>query len=36
MQIKYITQEQQINKPNNEDDLKNLANESNIPFNIIE
>ena len=36
MQIKYITQEQPINKPNNEDDLKNLANESNIPFNIIE
>ena len=36
MQIKYITQEQPINKPNNEDDLKNLANESDIPFNIIE
>ena len=36
MQIKYITQEQPINKPSNEDDLKNLANESDIPFNIIE
>ena len=36
MQIKYITQEQQINKSSNEDDLKNLANESDIPFNIIE
>ena len=36
MQIKYLTQEQQISQTSNEDDLKNLANKSDIPFNVID
>ena len=36
MQIKYINGEAQAHKITNEEDLQNLANESDIPFNIIE
>ena len=35
MQIKYITQNNQVQQVSSEDTLKNLANESDIPFNII-
>ena len=36
MQIKYITQNSQVHQMTNEENLKNLASESEIPFNIIE
>ena len=36
MQIKYITQDNQAQQMNQEESLQNLANESDIPFNIIE
>ena len=36
MQIKYINGNNQVHKLTNEEDLKNLANQSDIPFNIIE
>ena len=36
MQIKYINATNNVHKMTNEEDLKNLANESDIPFNIIE
>jgi DNA polymerase-3 subunit gamma/tau len=36
MQIKYITPNIQVQEMSKEDNLKNLANESDIPFNIIE
>ena len=36
MQIKYITQNNQIHKMTREENLQNLANESDIPFNVIE
>ena len=36
MQIRYITTAQEINEVTNEESLKNLANESDIPFNIID
>lgn len=36
MQIKYINGNNQVHKLTNEEDLQNLANESDIPFNIIE
>ena len=37
MQIKYISNTQNVEvKPSVEENLKNLANESDIPFNIIE
>ena len=36
MQIKYITNPQEVQQKNVEDDLKDLANQSDIPFNIIE
>ena len=36
MQIKYITQNNQVHQMTNEEDLQNLANQSDIPFNIIE
>ncbi len=36
MQIKYITQENQEHQKTKEENLKNFANESNIPFHIIE
>lgn len=35
MQIKYITQNNQVVQPTGEETLKNLATESDIPFNII-
>ena len=36
MQIKYITQNNQVHQMTTEEDLQNLANQSDIPFNIIE
>jgi DNA polymerase-3 subunit gamma/tau len=36
MQIKYITQNSEVHQMSQEEDLQNLANESDIPFNIIE
>ena len=36
MQIKYINVNNQVHKLTNEEDLQNLANQSDIPFNIIE
>ena len=36
MQIKYISQNNNVHKMTNEENLKNLANESDIPFNVIE
>ncbi len=36
MQIKYITTPQEIPTRNAREDLQNLANESDIPFNVIE
>lgn len=36
MQIKYITQNNQVHQMTGEENLQNLANESDIPFNIIE
>ena len=36
MQIKYINGNNEVHKLTNEEDLQNLANESDIPFNIIE
>ena len=36
MQIKYISQNNNVHKITNEENLKNLANESDIPFNVIE
>ena len=36
MQIKYITQNNQVHQMTNEEDLQNLANQSDIPFSIIE
>ena len=36
MQIKYITPNSQVKTITQEENLQNLANESNIPFNIIE
>ena len=36
MQIKYINGNTEIHKLTNEEDLQNLANQSDIPFNIIE
>lgn len=36
MQIKYITNPQEVQTKNVEDDLKNIANESDIPFNVID
>ena len=36
MQIKYIVPEQNTHKVTREENLQNLANESDIPFNIIE
>lgn len=36
MQIKYLTQTEKQHQLTNEESLQNLANESNIPFNIIE
>lgn len=36
MQIKYIVPEQNIHKVTREENLQNLANESDIPFNIID
>lgn len=36
MQIKYITQNNQVHQMTQEENLQNLANQSDIPFNIIE
>ena len=36
MQIKYISGESKISKPSSEENLQNLANNSDIPFKIIE
>ena len=36
MQIKYITQNNQIHQMTGEENLQNLANESDIPFHVIE
>jgi len=36
MQIKYIVANMQVNKVTKEESLQNLANESDIPFNIVE
>ena len=36
MQIKYITQNNQVHQMTGEENLKNLANESDIPFHVIE
>ena len=36
MQIKYLTQERQERQMTNEENLQNFANQSDIPFNIIE
>lgn len=36
MQIKYITQEHQVHEMTAQENLQNLANESDIPFHIIE
>ena len=36
MQIKYISQNNSVHQMTNEENLKNLANESDIPFNVIE
>ncbi len=36
MQIKYLAQPNQAHVPTNEENLQNLANEADIPFNIIE
>ena len=36
MQIKYITKEQNVINKNIKNDLKNIANDSDIPFNIID
>jgi DNA polymerase-3 subunit gamma/tau len=36
MQIKYISQEQQSHSMTNEENLQNFANQSDIPFNIID
>ena len=36
MQIKYLAQPNQAHIPTNEENLQNLANEADIPFNIIE
>ena len=36
MQIKYISGNNSVHKVTNEESLKNLANESDIPFNVIE
>ena len=35
MQIKYINNNNQVHQITNEENLQNLANESDIPFNII-
>ena len=36
MQIKYITQNNQVHQMTGEENLQNLANESDIPFHVIE
>lgn len=36
MQIKYLTQENQVHQMTNEENLQNFANQSDIPFQIIE
>lgn len=36
MQIKYITQNNQVHQMSQEENLQNLANESDIPFHVIE
>lgn len=36
MQIKYITQNNQVHQMTQEENLQNLANQSDIPFNVIE
>ena len=36
MQIKYIAQNNQVHQMTGEENLQNLANESDIPFNVIE
>ncbi len=36
MQIKYITQNNEVHQMTREENLQNLANESDIPFNVIE
>ena len=36
MQIKYITQNNQVHQMTQEENLQNLANRSDIPFNVIE
>ena len=36
MQIKYITQNNQVQQMTQEENLQNLANQSDIPFNVIE
>lgn len=36
MQIKYIETNNQVHQMTSEENLQNLANESDIPFNIIE
>ena len=36
MQIKYIVPQQNTHKETREENLKNLANESDIPFNVID
>ena len=36
MQVKYISQEQAKNKMSNEENLQNFANQSDIPFHIID
>ena len=36
MQIKYITQNNQVHQMSQEENLQNLANQSDIPFNVIE
>ena len=36
MQIKYISGNNSVHKVTNEENLKNLANESDIPFNVID
>ena len=36
MQIKYITQNKDIHQMTNEENLQNIAKDSDIPFNIID
>ena len=36
MQIKYISANNTVHQLTKEEDIQNLANESDIPFNIIE